>query len=77
MSTSALELNRAAHRDRVMTQMLEDLDGRFPSVEVTCGPRGWSCVLSGPTWESRFRGPTRYEAIETAHSTYYWSQPQL
>jgi hypothetical protein len=72
VTTLQLDISR---RERLTEQMLDDLGARVPSVTVMPTQRGWACVLSGAGWETPFGGPTRLDAVQAAHSTFYWPQP--
>ena len=71
---TTLEL-RISRRERLTDDMVADLQRRIPSVEVFATDDAWTCVLSGACWETSYYGPTRYAAVDAAHSTYYWPQP--
>jgi hypothetical protein len=71
---TTLEL-RISRRERLTDDMVADLQRRIPSVEVFATDDAWTCVLSGACWETSYYGPTRYAAVDAAHSTYYWPDP--
>ena len=64
---------QAPRREQQITdQMLVELETRVPNVEISHGPHGWTCMLSGHGWQSRYRASSRFEAVLAAHSTFYW-----